>query len=596
MYSSSCAPAQHLPHLPRWNFSYRLPSPTRRKNAQSRKSRRRGSVATERRFLNKTSDLHQARLGAPASRSSGELHTLPTAPVSTPVRPTSTPVTTPYTTPIEDDLIVTQDDLDFLEKHLKEANDNEEKPKAKNGAARAAKPKRPALWRDIGIKSRMAYTFREIEAAHGEAHVFTLRIDPALLADQANPANVMNDRIRDALKAEFGRNLPIAGVMEWRGEHGDELHIHGVIGGLTDNDLLRARRALRAAGGPWRDNRANGVQVDLKPIDDARGGVDGWAEYCTKDTAATQAEIERRREVLGDQSARSPRVDFASREIQQAAKETYERDRMAYTSPDGRMAYSEADDRKAYTSPGDRKPYSLTITSVCHTETREPYETVCHTERTPDLAKTQTQRTNEYRARIKEERDALQAENAELKRRLAETDETSTTPARPSPLEKLSPDALAAFDEMRPIFRGATDEEKIVDLIGRAVLTIKKSRTKTAAPGPSVASSMTEREIIEGIYGQLIDQAVDDHERDAARAARDEMLAEGLYEVAEREFAGCYKKHLKRLGKEASKKPKHEAAPAPVEISEVDIEALRAELTGTEVRDIPVIEELEPSK
>jgi hypothetical protein len=51
----------------------------------------------------------------------------------------------------------------------------------------------------------------------------------------------------------------------------------------------------------WRrrsDAGANGVQVALKPIDDARGGVDGWAEYCTKDTAATQAEIDRRRAQL----------------------------------------------------------------------------------------------------------------------------------------------------------------------------------------------------------------------------------------------------------------------------------------------------------
>jgi hypothetical protein len=79
---------------------------------------------------------------------------------------------------------------------------------------------------------------------------------------------------------------------------------------------------------------------------------------------------------------------------------------------------------------------------------------------------------------------------------------------------------------------------------------------------------MTEREIIEGIYGQLIDQVDDDQDRDAARAARDEMLAEGLYEVAERVFSDYFVKHRKRLGKDTSKKAKDklspvDAAPAP---------------------------------
>jgi hypothetical protein len=169
------------------------------------------------------------------------------------------------------------------------------------------------------------------------------------------------------------------------------------------------------------------------------------------------------------------------------------------------------------------------------------------------LAKTQTQRTNEYRARIKEERDALQAENAELKRRLAEINDT---PAQPSPLEKLSPVARATFDEMRPTLRGATDGEKIADVIEGALLALAKNRAKTAAPpeaaapGPAVAGSMTEREIIEGIYGQLIDQVDDDQERDVMRTVRDEMLAEGLYEVASDEFTDRYD----RLQKEVKKK------------------------------------------
>jgi hypothetical protein len=98
--------------------------------------------------------------------------------------------------------------------------------------------------------------------------------------------------------------------------------------------------------------------------------------------------------------------------------------------------------------------------------------------RIADVAKTQTQRTNEYRARIKEERDALLLEIAELKNRLAEREDTQ---AQPSPLEKLSPDARAEFDQWRPKLAGETDAQKLTDFIEYALRTAANNRAKTVA-------------------------------------------------------------------------------------------------------------------
>jgi hypothetical protein len=299
VHSSTAPTAQRL------SSSSRIPSPapskSARRNPQSRKIRRRGSVAIERRFLNRTKDLHRARIGAPTTGSSVEYHTL-TAPISTPSIPQA-------------------------------VNDNEDAAHGRKLYV-ATKPRRPDLWRDISIKAKTTYIFREIEAAHGSAaRVFTLRIDPKLLENRPNPADYMRRRIHDALKKEFGRNISVAGVLEWRGDTGNELHIHGVVGGINDNDEERARAALRAAGGDWREGRANGVQAVIEPVDASRSlrgfyGIDGWAEYCCKDIRATEAELDQRRRARGDvYLQRAPRVDFASREIQQAAKKTYERDR-----------------------------------------------------------------------------------------------------------------------------------------------------------------------------------------------------------------------------------------------------------------------------
>lgn len=103
--------------------------------------------------------------------------------------------------------------------------------------------------------------------------------------------------------------------------------------------------------------------------------------------------------------------------------------------------------------------------------------------------KTQPERQRRYRANLKEQvarakielpaRIAeLEAENAELKRR---HDETSDTLAEPSLLDRLSPVARAEFDRVRTNLRGATDREKITDLVERLLLSSAKNREKTVA-------------------------------------------------------------------------------------------------------------------
>ncbi|MGJ0508405.1 MAG: hypothetical protein ACR652_15040 [Methylocystis sp.] len=58
--------------------------------------------------------------------------------------------------------------------------------------------------------------------------------------------------------------------------------------------------------------------------------------------------------------------------------------------------------------------------------------------------------------------DELEAENAELRRRL---DEAIGVPVLPSLLEKLSPGARIEFDRCRRGLKGESDEEKLVSLV-----------------------------------------------------------------------------------------------------------------------------------
>lgn len=264
------------------------------------KPRRCGSVAVETNFLSETKASHRARISAPATSFSANYPSY------------SSSSSHPHPTALNDN-----------EEGLSDSRDCNEKIGAANS--------KPALYRDISTKARVTYCFRQIEASNSNTkpQAFTLRINPALLENEANPADYMRRRIDRELQNRLGRKITFAGVMEWRGENGNELHAHGLLGGVSEHEKQGAREALQAAGGRWRQGPGRGHQVDLQ---DAYN-VDGWASYCSEDTRHTQAEIIRRREQMGVQSSRAPRVDFSSREIQRAAKALYEKDRAEFIAP-----------------------------------------------------------------------------------------------------------------------------------------------------------------------------------------------------------------------------------------------------------------------
>ena len=65
-------------------------------------------------------------------------------------------------------------------------------------------------------------------------------------------------------------------VFEESGEEDRRLHVHGEFV-VTDNDLPRARWALRQAGGEWKKAPQHQTHTHATPPDE------GWASYCGKE-------------------------------------------------------------------------------------------------------------------------------------------------------------------------------------------------------------------------------------------------------------------------------------------------------------------------
>ncbi|CAJ0862077.1 hypothetical protein AMST5_01455 [freshwater sediment metagenome] len=154
-----------------------------------------------------------------------------------------------------------------------------------------------------------------------------------------------------------------------------------------------------------------------------------------------------------------------------------------------------------------------------------------------DVAKTQTQRTNEYRARIKEERDALLVQNDALlvqndalQRRLDEI-----------ALVSLSPVARAELDSLCAE-RGQTEAE----LIDSILVHLANNRAKVAAQ-------------------KLAKKEVAEQARRDAEKVQDDYLA-----------------HMER-------RQRANTQPTP---EESDLEDFASALAANELKDIPVIEKL----
>ncbi len=357
--------------------------------------------------------------------------------------------------------------------HTPYLNDNEETQSAEQKRNKQSNkndaPRKPITTPKKKMAARILGLFRKVEAVAGNnrLYAFTLRIHAPLLANEPTPANYMGRIIARRLKEFLGRKVKFVAVMEWRTDGAGDLHLHGCIL-LAPDEERRASEALCAAGGPWRDKQGKARQVDIRPIDDAKSfkgqfGLAGWSAYCADDTRQTEIELDRRRAALDPQH----RYERAANIILKSGfqnREPYD----AVSHKPVRMPYSLTGKRQ------DRKSYA----PVSHTTESKPYDG-----KDELVAKSQTERTNEYRRRLIAERDALRLEVADLNRRLAEA---TDTPASPSLLDQLTPEHRAALEALLAENRAALEA-----VLERKAQKMKDIPAPTLPPDPPPAEETT---------------------------------------------------------------------------------------------------------
>lgn len=134
----------------------------------------------------------------------------------------------------------------------------------------------PASWRDVSELCRLTFYGRALRSL-GPVHAFTLNLRDDIELEalrQPSPANWLRDRIKRRLEQALGRPVDFYLVIEDITDQGRRLHVHGAMG-VNDNEVARARLALRRAGGEWKEMRQH--QAETKPDPD-----DGWPAYCAK--------------------------------------------------------------------------------------------------------------------------------------------------------------------------------------------------------------------------------------------------------------------------------------------------------------------------
>lgn len=181
-------------------------------------------------------------------------------------------------------------------------------------------PKKPKAWRDTGEHLRSTYIGRALEARGCSFKEFTLRLDPTLIENSAHPLDDLHRRMRDHLKRRLGRAPDLAFIPEYT-EDG-ELHIHGWIA-IDDEQLPKAKEALRVAGGKWREGKASARQSQF----DHSRGADGWARYMCKSLRATQDALGRHIEARQGNRRRPPSLIICSALLRREAETLYEHER-----------------------------------------------------------------------------------------------------------------------------------------------------------------------------------------------------------------------------------------------------------------------------
>lgn len=131
----------------------------------------------------------------------------------------------------------------------------------------------PAQWRDTSDLLRVLYfhlAMREL----GPVHSFSLNLRPDIEARarlQDSPVSWIQKRVVRHLEAALSRPLAVYVVLE---EDRQRLHVHGEIQ-IGADEAAPARKALRKAGGEWKQVRQHQAHTDADPDQ-------GWPSYLGK--------------------------------------------------------------------------------------------------------------------------------------------------------------------------------------------------------------------------------------------------------------------------------------------------------------------------
>ncbi|MCC6736511.1 MAG: hypothetical protein IT534_10360 [Bauldia sp.] len=140
----------------------------------------------------------------------------------------------------------------------------------------ARRYRRPASWVDVSDPLRLLCYFEALRSK-GTVFAFSLRLRhdiEALARSQPVPIHWLQRRVAHHLKVQLGRTVDFFFVLEEADDQSRALHLHGVLG-VTDNEIARARKALRTAAGEWAEARQHQCQTTPNP--DA-----GWITYLSK--------------------------------------------------------------------------------------------------------------------------------------------------------------------------------------------------------------------------------------------------------------------------------------------------------------------------
>ena len=188
-----------------------------------------------------------------------------------------------------------------------------------------AKQARPASWYALCDEARVEW-FQAAITRLGPTMTITVNFRPDVEAQalaQPSAASFILKRLRHHLKKELGRDVSIEFVLEQT--DAGRLHLHGTAS-FSEKEALRARRAMRKAGGEFVDKKSRQFQCKTSGVLNG-----GWAGYRSKDLALARpfqrdlfkGDRRRARQFQGEAIA-------ATQDVRRLAKKIYEEARASF--------------------------------------------------------------------------------------------------------------------------------------------------------------------------------------------------------------------------------------------------------------------------